>query len=82
LVGTVEAELAPEQAEALLSERESHPGLSPHAELPADTRLWAALQAASGGVWAGCVYDVDKIIETLEAGTEALRVHQAEGDRT
>ena len=37
-----------------------------HWQLPEDTRLWAALVHASGGVWGGCVYDVDKIIEKLE----------------
>ena len=41
-------------------------------KLPDDTRLWAALQNASGGTWAGCVYDVDRIIELLEAGKRAL----------
>src|SRR5439155_790987 len=35
---------------------------------PADARLWAALQQASGGTWAGCVYDVDRIVAALEAG--------------
>ena len=34
--------------------------------LPDDTRLWAALVQTSGGVWGGCVYDVDKIIARLE----------------
>ena len=33
--------------------------------LPDDTRLWAALQNASGGVWGGCVYDADAIIAKL-----------------
>ena len=33
--------------------------------VPDDTRLWAALQNASGGSWGGCVYDVDAIIEKL-----------------
>jgi hypothetical protein len=32
--------------------------------------LWAALQQASGGVWSGCVYDVDRIIALLEAGSK------------
>ena len=36
-------------------------------DLPDDTRLWAALQQASGGTWAGCVYDVDRIVALLEA---------------
>ena len=46
--------------------------LSPHPQLPDDSRLWAALQAASGGIWGGCVFDVESIIETLEAGRAAL----------
>ena len=33
--------------------------------LPQDTKLWAALQQASGGIWGGCVYDADAIIEKL-----------------
>ncbi len=33
--------------------------------LPDDTRLWAALQNASGGLWGGCVYDTDAIIAKL-----------------
>jgi dihydroxyacid dehydratase/phosphogluconate dehydratase len=34
--------------------------------LPDDTRLWAALQAASGGSWGGCVYDTDAIVAALD----------------
>ncbi len=33
--------------------------------LPVDTRLWAALQQASGGIWGGCVYDAEAIIAKL-----------------
>lgn len=33
--------------------------------LPDDTRLWAALQAAGGGTWGGCVYDPDAILKKL-----------------
>jgi putative YjhG/YagF family dehydratase len=40
--------------------------LEPDSRLPDDTRLWAALQAASGGTWGGCVYDVDSIIDSLD----------------
>jgi putative YjhG/YagF family dehydratase len=36
--------------------------------LPDDTRLWAALQQASGGIWGGCVYDPDSIIKKLANG--------------
>jgi len=58
-------------AARVLAERPSHPGLRPHPDLPDDTRLWAALQQASGGTWAGCVYDVDRIVEVIRAGLEA-----------
>ncbi len=57
-----------EEAIRLLAERPVHPGLRPRPGLPDDTRLWAALQQASGGVWNGCVYDVDRIVELLDAG--------------
>ncbi len=39
--------------------------------LPDATRLWAALQDASGGTWGGCVYDVDSIVQLLNAGKQA-----------
>ena len=71
MVGTGDAVLPAEQCAALLRERGPYPGLAVHAALPDDTRLWAALQRASGGTWAGCVYDVDRIVETLEAGLRA-----------
>ncbi|MBV8898462.1 MAG: YjhG/YagF family D-xylonate dehydratase [Acidobacteriaceae bacterium] len=35
--------------------------------LPEDTRLWAALQQASGGIWGGCVYDPGDIIAKLHS---------------
>jgi hypothetical protein len=46
--------------------------LQRHPKLPDDTRLWAALQSVSGGVWHGSIYDVDRIINVLEAGLKAL----------
>jgi len=55
-----------------------HPAIAPHPKLPDDTRLWAALQEASGGTWGGCVYDVDAIVETLRAGREALARQRGE----
>ena len=55
-----------------LAARTPHPGLGPDPDLPADTRLWAALQDASGGPWAGSVYDADRIVRLLEAGRRAL----------
>ncbi len=68
LVGTADHDLSPDEAAQLLAQRESHPDLRAHPQLPDDTRLWAALQAASGGPWSGCIYDVDRIIELLKAG--------------
>jgi xylonate dehydratase len=58
--------LSAEQGSLLLAERKARPDLQPHPRLPDDTRLWAAMVQASGGVWGGCVYDVDKIIARLE----------------
>jgi xylonate dehydratase len=56
---------------AALAAREPRSDLAPHPQLPADTRLWAALQQTSGGVWGGCVYDPDAIIAALARGTES-----------
>ena len=55
-----------------LAARPPHPGLAPDPDLPDDTRLWAALQEASGGPWAGSVYDVERIVRLLEAGRRVL----------
>ena len=57
---------------AELEKRAEPSDLAPHPQLPDDSRLWAALQSASGGTWGGCVFDVDSIVETLEAGKKAL----------
>ena len=65
-IGTSGHPVNPLEGAAILSERESHPGLAPHPELPDDTRLWAALQQAGGGIWGGCVYDVDAILGKLK----------------
>lgn len=64
--------LSKEAGTELLNARTPHPGLAVDPGLPDDTRLWAALQAASGGTWQGCVYDTDRIIALLEAGRQAL----------
>jgi xylonate dehydratase len=71
LVGSDGVPLEAEDCDALLESRPLHPGLAPHAQLPADSRLWAALQRASGGTWAGCVYDVDRIVAALDRGMAA-----------
>lgn len=50
-----------------LMKRPSNAKLKPLPNVPDDTRLWAALQNASGGTWGGCVYDVDSILEKLNS---------------
>ena len=40
--------------------------LAPDPQLPDDTRLWAALVTASGGLWGGCVYDTESILAKLK----------------
>jgi putative YjhG/YagF family dehydratase len=65
LVGTAEGPLDASAAAGLLASRPPHPGLAPRADLPADTRLWALLQEASGGIWRGAVYDPERIAAAL-----------------
>lgn len=48
-----------------LAARLMRPDLAPDPGLPADTRLWATLQNASGGTWGGCVYDPDAIARAI-----------------
>ena len=69
-VGTLNGAMSPEVAIQFLDERGSRPDLAPHPDLPADTRLWAALVQASGGIWGGCVYDVDTITSLLNKDRE------------
>ncbi|MGB8031532.1 MAG: YjhG/YagF family D-xylonate dehydratase [Terracidiphilus sp.] len=66
LVGESGEIFSAEEGARRLNSRNSRPDLAPHPEMPADTRLWAALVTASGGVWGGCVYDVDQIVSRLE----------------
>jgi putative YjhG/YagF family dehydratase len=59
-------------ADEELAGRPPRPDLAADPDLPSDTRLWAALQDASGGPWSGSVYDVERIVRLLEAGRRAL----------
>ncbi len=63
-----------EEATAELARRPSVPGLEADPRLPADTRLWALLQEASGGVWAGAVFDEARIADRLRAATRTASV--------
>jgi putative YjhG/YagF family dehydratase len=65
LVGEGETIYGPEQGTRVLAARLPRPDLAPHPALPADTRLWAALQKVGGGAWGGCVFDVDAIVAAL-----------------
>ncbi len=64
-VGEGERCCSPEEGAAVLAARSPHPGLAPAPELPADTRLWAALQQLGGGTWGGCVYDTEAVTAAL-----------------
>jgi putative YjhG/YagF family dehydratase len=66
LIGDPDTIFGAEAGSHLLAERKPRTDLRPHPLLPDDTRLWAALVQTSGGVWGGCVYDVNKIISKLE----------------
>ncbi len=66
LVGDGEDVFGAEEGARRLTQRGPRADLAPHPLLPDDTRLWAALVHASGGVWGGCVYDADRIVERLE----------------
>ncbi|WP_433935908.1 YjhG/YagF family D-xylonate dehydratase [Sorangium cellulosum] len=56
-----------------LAARSPNPALQPDGRVNADTRLWAALQDASGGSWGGCVYDAERIIGLLGRAVAAER---------
>lgn len=74
LIGHGEQVVGPDEGARILSERSPRPDLAPDPRLPDDTRLWAALQAVSGGTWGGCVYDVEAILGRLgEPGFETER---------
>jgi putative YjhG/YagF family dehydratase len=61
LIGHGDVIFGPQKGTEVLAERKPRPDLQPDPQLPDDTRLWAALVEASGGIWNGCVYDVDAI---------------------
>jgi hypothetical protein len=74
LIGDGKETFGAEEGARRLAARPPRSDLQPHPELPDDTRLWAALVQASGGVWGGCVYDVDAIVSRLQA-TVSGRTH-------
>lgn len=69
LVGHGEEHWTEAEAEAELARRPQRDDIVPDPALPADTVLWARLQSASGGLWGGCVYDHEALVELLEAAS-------------
>jgi xylonate dehydratase len=67
-VGTSDLQFGAEEGTRQLASRPPRSDLQPHPALPDDTRLWAALVQASGGIWGGCVYDVNAITSLLNKG--------------
>lgn len=78
MIGEGGERFTPEEGARRLQLRPAPAQLRPDPDLPADTRLWALLQEVGGGTWGGCVYDVDKIAELLEAGKRTLDASQLE----
>jgi dihydroxyacid dehydratase/phosphogluconate dehydratase len=84
LVGEGNEAYGSDEGARRLAARASRADLRPHPDLPDDTRLWAALVEASGGVWAGCVYDVEAITARLSdrTGNEASHAGVASKETT
>ena len=65
-IGEAGAVFSADEGRRRLLERELRGDLRVDPLLPEDTRVWAALQQASGGIWGGCVYDADAIVARLQ----------------
>lgn len=72
LVGTGTNIFGAARGKQILSNRQPRADLAPHPALPSDTRLWAALVQASGGVWGGCVYDTEMILARLQETSSSV----------
>ena len=70
LVGEAGELFSAEEGAQRLAKRKPRADLAPHPDLPDDTKLWAALIQASGGVWGGCVYDGNAIAAQLSSATK------------
>jgi len=66
MVGTAGAMLGAEGGARVLAGRRTRPDLAPDPDLPAETRVWAALHQVSGGTWGGCVYDAEAILAAVQ----------------
>src|SRR5262249_45942322 len=69
-VGEGTSSFGPEEGARGLGRRPGHAALQAHPDFPDDTRLWAALQATSGGTWGGCIFDVEAITRALHSSAD------------
>jgi putative YjhG/YagF family dehydratase len=79
MVGEGKEQFSSEEGAIRLAHRSPRQDLAPHPALPEDTRLWAALVQASGGVWGGCVYDTEAIVAQLTRGALSPNGNKKEG---
>jgi xylonate dehydratase len=75
LVGAGGRIFGEDEGARVLAARPPRPDLAPDPQLPDDSRLWAALQNASGGTWGGCVFDVESIIRSLDSTRSSQQPH-------
>lgn len=64
-IGESGRKFSAEEGASILAQRPTRDDLKPNENLPDDTKLWAALQAVSGGTWGGCVFDADAVLARL-----------------
>jgi putative YjhG/YagF family dehydratase len=69
-IGEADRPCSAEEGARILAGRQPRADLKPDKDLPADTRLWAALQRLGGGTWGGCVYDVERIVAALDSNSK------------
>jgi putative YjhG/YagF family dehydratase len=72
MVGEAGIRVGIEEGSRILAARPPRPDLAPDPDLPDDTRIWAALQDVSGGIWGGCVFDPAAILRVVAAGKRAV----------
>jgi len=65
LIGEAGAAQDVEAGTGILNDRSPRSDLHADPNLPADTKLWAALQNIGGGTWGGCVYDADALCAAI-----------------
>jgi putative YjhG/YagF family dehydratase len=71
LIGEGNERFSAEEGNHRLQARHPRKDLAPHPLLPSQTKLWAALVQASGGIWGGCVYDTEAIVSQLRLGQKS-----------